>query len=224
MFYYRKRGNINDTAIIFEFRRKCISTKKLFNVRNPASSHLYGPYSQSIQLTQYFAQDLFNKVDIFWKILFTFFPCQTVCWHTSELFIKWTLNLPFSWQVPVVCCLLVLFVVIQNAGSIFSPVLLSFFSFSFLSELEEDKQNVLIYKELLRCPSNPLWISIKLSFHMSNLKDVKESNAQLEKFFVFFFFSALCVQLVKYRNLFPGSEKSCHWNLFKLLALKREQD
>ena len=54
MFCCRKGVNIHNTSIIFRFQRKCISTKKLFNVGNMASSYLHGLYSPSIQLTQKF--------------------------------------------------------------------------------------------------------------------------------------------------------------------------
>lgn len=56
-----------------------------------------------------------------------------------------------------------------------------------------------------------LWIS---TLHSSNLRNVKESHMQLKIIFL-----ALCVEVLKYRNLFPVSRKACHWNIFKSLAL-----
>lgn len=57
--------------MLFKFQRECVSTKKIFiYVGNMASSYFPGPNSQTIQLIQYFAQDLLSKIDRSFKMLF----------------------------------------------------------------------------------------------------------------------------------------------------------
>lgn len=61
--------------------------------------------SRNIFLNIYSTKQIFLEKYIF------FSACQIDSRHTGELLIKWMLYLPFRWQVSVVCCLLVLFIV-----------------------------------------------------------------------------------------------------------------
>lgn len=55
--------------------------------------------------------NIYSTKQIFLEKYSFFSACQIDSRHTGEFLIKWMLYLPFRWQVSVVCCLLVLFIV-----------------------------------------------------------------------------------------------------------------
>lgn len=123
--------------------------------------YLFCLYNQSIQLTQYFSQHLFNRTDISWKIHFLFSMSE---WQLPHWWIVYEMNVVSLFQMTGLCGVLFIgFVCCDLKCRIYFSLVLCFF---FLSELEEDKHNIHIYKEQLRCPSNPpmnfyetLWIA-----------------------------------------------------------------
>lgn len=126
MFRCRK-GLIFTTLKHFQISKEMHLNQEnhLFNVRNMVSSHVNGSDSWSIQLTQYFAQDLLRRTDTAWKISFAFFPCQADCWHSSELFIKWMLRLAADGSLRFAVYYFCLWWLKMQA--LFSPALLVFF-------------------------------------------------------------------------------------------------
>lgn len=174
-----------------------------------ASSNLQCPYSQSAH-TIFFS--IFMQQNRY--ILKSVVPFLSLSdwWLTCE-WIVYKMDAVSSFQLTGFCSLLFIsFVCCDLKCRIyFPPVLFIFFlvnekihrMFWFTSNYWD------VLQAHCECP-------LSCPLRASDLKNVKESSVQVEKFF----FSSLYWSL-KHRNLFPGSGKSCHWNLFKV---KWEQD
>lgn len=143
MFYCRKGVTINDTGIIFKFQRKCISTTKKYFMLEIWTLHFAWPLLHIHTVHTIFCSRFIQQNRYFLKNIVHFLSLPD-CLLTCQ-WIVYKMNAVSSFQLTGLCGLLFISFVCCDLKCMiyFSPVLLSFF---FLSELEEDKQNVLIYK------------------------------------------------------------------------------